>query len=192
MVDAAGVSSSLSAWLERRAFTVQQAIPLLSLAEGDLEAENQARLVWTLSKSCCAAASSNLRTAQVVEELIVTAVEEIIVAGFHVSEATLRGCGFDVAAKRLTAIVLCDADNTEARDVIDLERLGATVKRVKLKGEKGAKFHVKALVIDRRRALISSANFSCFGHSKNLELGVLVSGVAAANIASTLLEIAGL
>lgn len=48
----------------------------------------------------------------------------------------------------------------------------------------GSQFHAKAVVIDRKRALIGSANFTWGGMAINHEIGVLLKGKYAWDIAS--------
>ena len=182
---------SLAAWLADREFTARQALPLLRIAHSEyILSESKAQLVWTGPEEMVPAEPGALTTARVVDEIINQTKRQLIVAGYYVSETTLRRYGLEKMSDSIQIVVIVDAGTVELRDAVDLRRMGVTVVQVANIGAAAAKFHVKALVSDAETALITSANFTELGQRQNVELGVLLSGKLATQAASQLMRIA--
>ena len=126
-------------------------------------------------------------TAQVVREMIGSARAEIIVAGYAITNmgglpALLSGAASSV--RRI--IVLCSHWQTDAGvSGVQSIRKGWPKHRVppviyEFKGSEDAGLmHVKTLIVDGSDMLVTSANFTEAGMTKNVEFGIQVKGRVA-------------
>ena len=121
-------------------------------------------------------------TAHTIEALVSNASESILIAAYSVRSRTIQDLGIFKAAKRIPVSLLVDAGATGSDDIQIFRKGGIRVFAVSRADRPDAKFHVKALIVDRKHALVTSANFSHLGHSENVEIGLLVSGAPAMQI----------
>lgn len=178
---------ALSAWLRQKAYTVAQARPLLALVGRALAGPVVPKLAWTAAPN--EGNPTELTTAVAVADLISSTQTRLIVAGYRVSEATIRAYALDTLSSSIEVIVIVDAAQLSTRDMLDIRRIGVTVFPIKNDRTNAAKFHIKAIVSDERRVLITSANFTELGQRENVELGVILNGSIAADVANVLLRI---
>ncbi len=124
----------------------------------------------------------------VIEELILTARREVhLVAYVFTPQASRFLELLNQSAERgvrLTIVV----NNLEGQNRVVRDKLLSLVRdfdhaKVSSFSQNGAQLHAKAVVSDRERAIIGSANFSWGGMATNYELGVLLDGDAAWDIA---------
>ena len=134
-------------------------------------------------------------TAIVLRELLKTAQREVFVAGytFDHSDEILGGlaAAIDVCGSRLECTVVLDVKQ-RASVASDVPLVASREIRAFLSAWPGktkptvyydprtcspqhyASMHAKCVVVDRERALISSANFTNRGQTRNIEVGVLI------------------
>jgi phosphatidylserine/phosphatidylglycerophosphate/cardiolipin synthase-like enzyme len=142
-------------------------------------------IVWT-GPSVPKAASIRA-TFPVARALVSEARSELIIAGYVAHIDLLQRLGLMGALHRRVATTIMlndvDMDDPAIRSVI---AAGAKVVDGNPDPSSMAKFHPKAIVADRRRALVTSANLTHLGQAKNIELGLLVEGEIAESIAALL------
>ena len=139
------------------------------------------RLVATVPPSIHVAAT----TRDVAERLVRSASREILVVGFSVREPAFLQLLWSKAADGVEVTVISDRGADDARQI--LEGWPATGRP--LRAYRGVEpvqgqslVHAKTIVVDRRHALLGSANFTAGGFRNNIELGFEVSGATAADI----------
>ncbi len=131
-------------------------------------------------------------TGAVVEELLRSAIHEVVLLGYAVSQQgervshVLRLLG-DAVARECAVTVVLHSDDASANRAQLLAGWALPVHPRVLTwrpppGYPYTKMHAKALVVDRRRALVTSANLTLHGLEANLELGVRIDGAVAAAI----------
>lgn len=121
------------------------------------------------------------RTGEVVREMIRSTSDEMLIAGFRVTDGDLiRTLGALAAAGKEITIIL-DKDSKDHDKI--LAAWPAGVKRPNLysgvanqDGPTNVLFHSKVLIIDSRAMLLTSANFSTHGLEYNFELGIRLEG----------------
>jgi len=123
------------------------------------------------------------------ERLFQEAEQEIMLTAYTISSGT--DLLFDWLEKALSRGVLVrliiNRLNDQSSDVVTrLYRIAKTYPHFHLYdfvAEGDADLHAKAVMVDRRLALVGSSNLSRRGMFTNYELGVLVEGPAAADVA---------
>lgn len=134
-------------------------------------------------------------TPQVIREMLSTAADEIIVAGFAISRSGgLRDLLISASQRVRRIMILCSDwkgdDGVEAGELITMQwpnaRCVPKVYRYAAPNG-GAGMHIKCLIADSREVLVGSANFTKAGMKENFELGIHVRG-ALANAARLLFE----
>lgn len=123
-------------------------------------------------------------TGQVIEELIRQAKNEIQIMAYLFTES---GKIIPLLEKSLqkgikVTIVINDLGKQDAEIKKKISILGkefSNLKVVNFLKEGGEQLHAKVVVVDRKKAVVGSANFSWSGLTRNYEVGVLLSGEAA-------------
>ena len=134
------------------------------------------------------------RTRSVLAELFAGARDEILIAGYQVSdpelivllgEATTRGVRLEFFVdKRQGALATLRAgwpDGARAATV--------WVGDLRTSRYRNASMHAKAIVIDGKRAFVSSANLTRNAMRANVEVGLLVDGEPAAGVRALLIRL---
>lgn len=111
----------------------------------------------------------------------------IIVAGYRITAPALDRLGIWSAVERGVQIdaIMNDKDVDELDYQVMVSK-GIRVHRAAPAAKDFAKFHVKAIVGDDSSALVGSANFTAFGQTSNIEMGLWVTGTVAATIQAML------
>lgn len=123
-------------------------------------------------------------TGQVVEELITEAKNEIQILAYLFTKS---GKVISLLEKSLrkgikVSIVINDMENQDVEVKTKLRELSSEFSNLKVidfHRNSGEQLHAKVVVIDRKKAVVGSANFSWSGLTRNYEVGVLLSGEAA-------------
>lgn len=120
------------------------------------------------------------RTYPVIEELISKATKHIVITGYAISEH------FDeimeilnVKSKQGVMVELFINDYEKVKTHLDKiehsnKNFFRVYKFIEKEEDKMASLHAKTVIVDREKALISSANLSYHGMVSNIEIGVLV------------------
>lgn len=160
---------------------VEELFRSLTLASGDGSSFSP-RLVFTAPIALPGA----LKTRDVVRSIFGTASRSIVVAGFNMQDEEFRSLLMDAGMGGLDVTVIADRQSGHGWELSRDWPPGATPLRslqdVEGIGGKRTAMHAKALVADRNRALIGSANFTWSGLQGNLEVGLLVEGEVAADL----------
>jgi cardiolipin synthase len=125
----------------------------------------------------------------VIEEIIQDASQEIQVMAYVLTAQAERMLGLLERAAQRGLKVTIIVNQLEAQDPTIQRRLRSMAKNqrsmmlVDFRDPEGRQLHAKAIVADRRKAVIGSANFSWGGMVTNFEIGVLVEGEAAWKLA---------
>ncbi|PIP83302.1 MAG: hypothetical protein CO113_03300 [Elusimicrobia bacterium CG_4_9_14_3_um_filter_62_55] len=121
------------------------------------------------------------RTSEVVKEMIQSALEEILIAGYRVTDGALIRTLGSLAATGKDITIILNKDSRDSDKILAAWPVG--VKRPNLysgvanqDGPTDVLFHSKVLIIDSRDMLLTSANFSRHGLEHNFELGVRLEG----------------
>jgi cardiolipin synthase len=126
-----------------------------------------------------------------VQELICEAKDEILIVAYVLTGAAsgiidrLRGS----AERGVRITVLIDSLERQEGAVIEKLKLLArhpNVQVLSFSDPRGGHLHAKAIVADRRRAVIGSANLSWGGMVANYEVGVLIEGETAWKLAKVI------
>jgi phosphatidylserine/phosphatidylglycerophosphate/cardiolipin synthase-like enzyme len=157
----------------------------LELIYKALERDRGAELVWT---GPVVPGVGNVRaTFPVARSLVCSAREHIIIAGYVTQVDVLQRLGLYGALHRgVTATVLMDDVHAADPSILSLIAAGADVVDASPDTGGMAKFHAKAIVADAERALVTSANLTHLGQTRNVELGIVVTGDLAASAAALL------
>lgn len=165
-----------------RTVTVLDALRALSLLHRELaEVKETAYLVATvpLRDSPVPNTRDALRT------IITSATKELLVIGFTITDPAFR----DLLIRRVQAgiqvTVVGDRKTRSARDLSRDWPVGLPLIALEdVETEDDHRhIHAKVVVADRARALVGSANFTPSGMGRNVELGIVVKGQAAREIA---------
>ncbi|MEW6505537.1 MAG: phospholipase D-like domain-containing protein [Chloroflexota bacterium] len=123
-------------------------------------------------------------------ELLQSAQNEVLITAYTISNISDRVSGkLEIALSRgATVHLIVNRLNTQPKTAFEsLKSLGDKYPYFHMysfeSDEESADLHAKAVVIDRKRALIGSANISFRGWTTNHELAVLITGPAAGDIA---------
>ena len=120
--------------------------------------------------------------------LIKGAKDEIQVLAYILTpQASAFIAGLERAAARgvkITLIVndLASLDEDIKRRLLELSSAFPHVRVVDFGGATGARLHAKAVVVDRSKAVVGSANLSYGGMVANYEIGALIEGEEAWNL----------
>lgn len=128
-----------------------------------------------------------------VRALVVQARREILLVGFTIRERDLVELIMSRSARGVQVVVVGDRDSG---DIEELRRtwpaLGPRPRLlVNVDPARGQprRMHAKALVVDRARGLVGSANFTYSGMASNVELGVVVEGRVAQEVVRVVEEL---
>jgi cardiolipin synthase len=130
------------------------------------------------------------------EELIASAREEIHIAAYLIAGSFVRLLNLlEAALERGVKVHLLlnrhDDHPPELRERLSsLKKRFAHVRITDFQDSEGSQLHAKALVIDRKKAVIGSANFSRGGMVVNHELAVLFEGDQAWYLAKLIDDLA--
>lgn len=152
--------------------------------------ENRVELVWTGPEARVSGARD---TAVVVQDLFTAAQKSVLIAGYSFDHGRelLRSLHGGMAERGVQVEVFLDAPGEKGKDAgesaksaflaknwtfgppfpsffVDARALDST-------STEFASLHAKCVVVDAARALVTSANFTDRGHSRNVEVGVLVA-----------------
>jgi phosphatidylserine/phosphatidylglycerophosphate/cardiolipin synthase-like enzyme len=124
----------------------------------------------------------------VVDELLREARDEIVIVGYELSETRTMARLAERASLGVRVELLVDRVQTSTdalraawpRGAGDAHLYSSAI------GEHGrpVRLHAKLLIVDVRRALVGSANFTRSGMRSNIEIGVLLEGSAVATLRS--------
>lgn len=127
------------------------------------------------------------------EELLQSAQDEILITAYAISNTSNKFIGKleSVLAHGIKVQMIVNQITTQPRPVVTaLQSLASTYPHFHLYSfesmEGMSDLHAKTIVIDRKKALIGSANLSFRGWTTNHELAVLITGEAANEIASVI------
>lgn len=197
---ASGAVDAAAQWLQslvQEGFSARQ-IARVAAALGDERARTEharddIELVWTGPE---AVGSENRDTARVLEGLFRAATSSVLIAGF----AFRPGVHFDALAEAQRAAptlrvsvfahvfieaseVLADALSAHDRSLrqafakVDRERVRfhrPSTELIELARTRGFHLHAKCVVVDARKVLITSANFTESAQERNIEVGVVL------------------
>ncbi|MGH7900681.1 MAG: phospholipase D-like domain-containing protein [Thermodesulfobacteriota bacterium] len=128
-------------------------------------------------------------TEPVIEDLLRQAQNEIQIMAYLFSpnaKKILKLIEKALARGIKTTIIVNKLELHDERIKKHLSRLKDEFSHLKIidfKDKKGGQLHAKVLVVDRKKAVLGSANFSWGGMTKNYEIGVLVEGQPAWKLA---------
>jgi phosphatidylserine/phosphatidylglycerophosphate/cardiolipin synthase-like enzyme len=126
-----------------------------------------------------------------VQELICEAKNEIVIVAYLLTSGAssiidrLR----ETAEKGVKITLLIDTLESHEKTIIEKLKLLAGYPNVQIlsfSDPQGAHLHAKVIVVDRRKAVIGSANLSWGGMVANYEVGVLIEGETAWKLAKTI------
>lgn len=132
----------------------------------------------------------------VLEEMLRSAGREIQIAIYRVDVSALSLLDIlEQAARRgVQILIILSAVNEQPESIRrKLLHLGGLpgVRVVDFRSEEGDLLHAKAIVVDRQRAILGSANLTWGGLVRNYEIGILLEGPEAWEIARLLDILAG-
>jgi phosphatidylserine/phosphatidylglycerophosphate/cardiolipin synthase-like enzyme len=169
-----------------------QAVLSVALAERESVSDTTAELVWTGPE---AKASTSRDTAVVVRQLFSSAQHSVLVAGyaFDHGEEILRPLHAAMQDRGVTVDVFLDlrerAPVGVPLDAFAAEKMGDFLRQnwpfgeplprlyyapATIAPDSMASVHAKCVVVDETTTLITSANFTARGQSRNIEIGVLL------------------
>jgi phosphatidylserine/phosphatidylglycerophosphate/cardiolipin synthase-like enzyme len=167
---------------DREVTTILEMLRAIELRHRDATADpSRARLVATVPPALRVTAA----TRDVAESLIRGAGKEILVVGYRVSEPGFMRLLQIKGVAGVHVTVVSDRGEDDAKALFDAWPAGAAALRAyrgvePVQGQ--SLIHAKAIVADRARALVGSANFSTGGFRNNVELGVEIDGSIPAEI----------
>lgn len=148
----------------------------------DQTASIRPQLVWTAPGAPAAAR----RTAQVINDLVGKAKEDLLVVGYSLTKAAgpFIAAVAEAAARGVTCTVVADRMEEKLATLAELWPSQIGLPRLWTRppnaaDEKSA-LHAKFVVVDRHRLLLTSANLTYHGFHGNMEVGVLLEGSVAA------------
>jgi len=128
----------------------------------------------------------------VMEEMLLEAEDEIIIAAYTIS-GNLQDFFqllWRAAARGVRVVIIINRIKSQPANVRRiLENLSSEFPHVKIYDftDETCSLHMKVIAVDRKKALIGSANLTWRGMVENLELGIVVEGEVAEEV-SKLLE----
>lgn len=150
---------------------------LIGAAQARLQyrSRHQAEVVWTGPTS---GIQTSRLTSAVVTELIDSARKELLLVSFAAFPPASLTAALNAAAARgveVTLLLEHPADNPMFRGGSTFPAIPAVRLNWPLeKREPGAALHAKIIVVDRKVALVGSANLTSHAFEKNLECGILL------------------
>jgi phosphatidylserine/phosphatidylglycerophosphate/cardiolipin synthase-like enzyme len=119
----------------------------------------------------------------VLGEMLAGATKEVIAVGYEFEDNTFIEA-LAKAARRVPVTLIRDRQRSQGSRFSDVWPIGVPLPtifqdRERPDAAKFAKMHGKALLVDRRDLLVSSANFTFHGMHGNVEFGVRLRGAAA-------------
>lgn len=121
-------------------------------------------------------------TEPVIEELIKDAEKEIQILAYVISQHAKKMLELleNALSRGVRVTLVINNFQSQEREIRDrlssLSREFEHMKVVSFEDQDGGELHAKVLVMDRKKAVIGSANFSWHGMKKNYEVGVIVEG----------------
>lgn len=124
-------------------------------------------------------------TERVVQEMIDGARTEIILLGYELTDQNLVGLLARAAGRGVDVFMICDRGRGAAQRIRDSWPSRTPLPRIfhdreRADGAPYASMHAKCLLIDAKDLLITSANFTFHGLRGNIEIGIRLGGVPAA------------
>jgi phosphatidylserine/phosphatidylglycerophosphate/cardiolipin synthase-like enzyme len=124
-------------------------------------------------------------TGRVVREMIDRATTEIILLGYELTDGDLIGLLAAAAGRGASVILICDRGRGAAARVLEAWPSPTPPPRIFHDRERAdsapyASMHAKCLLVDASDLLVTSANFTFHGLHGNIEIGVRIGGVPAA------------
>lgn len=170
--------------------SVLEALRALELAWREQASELcRAKVVATLP----VAVQGVTTTGGTARNLIVTAIRELLLVGYAITDPGLKALLMDRAQSGVRITVVGDRREGGARQLWRQWPQSASplvaLENVEPVSGAEALMHGKVLVADREQMLVGSANFTAGGMARNLELGVKVEGVAAAEMCAVIDEL---
>lgn len=166
-----------------RVVTVLDALRAMALLLREpAENANTAQLIATLPLRDSPVSS----TRDALRVLITSASRELLVIGFSITDPTFRDLLVRRAQAGVHVTVVGDRKTRAARDLRRDWPSGLplnALEDVETQDDQ-RHIHAKVVVADRARALVGSANFTGSGMGRNMEMGVVVEGKVAQDIAS--------
>jgi len=133
----------------------------------------------------------------VIEEIISEASSEIHVVAYLLTPSALRIIGLlGRAAERgvRVTMIINDLKSQHPRIVTELRSLSRRFPHfrvISFTGPRGEQLHAKVIVADRKRAVVGSANLSWGGMYSNYEIGLLIEGEPAWELAKIVESLGG-
>lgn len=127
----------------------------------------------------------------VMEEMLLEAEDEIIIAAYTIS-GNLRDFFqllWKAAARGVRILMIINHIESQPRDVRKiLDDLSSEFPHVRIYDftDETCSLHMKVVAVDRKKALIGSANLTWKGMVENLELGIVVEGELAETVSRVL------
>jgi phosphatidylserine/phosphatidylglycerophosphate/cardiolipin synthase-like enzyme len=123
-------------------------------------------------------------TYAVVREMVDSAVTEVILLGYELTDPALFALLAAARARGVVVIIICDRDRGGTARVREAWPPGVEPPRIfhdreRVDAAPYAKMHAKCLLVDGRNLLVTSANFTFHGLHGNIEIGVRLSGAPA-------------
>lgn len=124
-------------------------------------------------------------TERVVREMIARATREIILLGYELTDETLVELLANASSRGAKMIIICDRSRRAAHRIRSAWPHHACPPRLfqdreRPEGAPYASMHAKCLLVDGADLLVTSANFTFHGLHGNIEIGVRLAGVPAA------------
>jgi phosphatidylserine/phosphatidylglycerophosphate/cardiolipin synthase-like enzyme len=164
------------------------ALRALTALRDDLEAEaTQVELVATFPGFTSSTAKDTERT---VFDLVEQSTRQIIAVGYWITDGRFEAALHQAAARGVEIMIVSDRGSGHGERLLSRWPAELSLPRVyqdRSSGDEIAKMHGKALFSDGTRLFVSSANFTWSAMSKNIELGVVLTG-ARVQVARDLFE----
>ncbi len=161
---------------------VLEMLRAIELRHRDVAAEQvKVRLVATVPPAMRVTAA----TRDVAESLIRSASRELLVVGYSVREPEFLRLLLARGMAGITLTVVSDRGEDDAKAILEAWPARASTLRAfrSIEPVQGRSlFHAKAIVADRERTLIGSANFTAGGFRNNIELGIELDGPVSLEI----------
>lgn len=126
----------------------------------------------------------------VMEETVKSAQKEIQVVAYLITKQGLKLLDLLESAAERGIKVTVIVNRLNGQDVLVTERLARASSRygyfkvLNFTDKKGRQLHAKIVIVDRRKALVGSANFSWGGMFSNYEIGLFIQGRPAWKLAT--------
>lgn len=130
-------------------------------------------------------------TSHVIREMLRPPHTSVVIVGYEISDREVLGMLVDLAREGTRVTIICDRNQGSASDIRAFwprDLLVPTIYQDEPRPDalKYASMHSKTLLVDQNDLLITSANFTLHGLHGNIELGLRVQGVIAAEVGKIL------